>query len=343
MSEFGNTLRDEKKSDPEKVGDLPVRSEKLGFDREELLTCSKCARTNSPDRFECIYCGTVLGLDDVKAKVSIDRIQPELWENGFNVVFISTTGDYVNFAKVGKLVHLDPELVTNFLQVKGPLPLARFKSRNAAEMVGERLAELGVRQVIVADSDLRPADLPVRLRGLEFGSAKITLIDFNTSRKIETACSDIELIVIGKHLSARTELSEERRKKKEPKILSETETSSDESLIDIYIRGDALGFRISSTGFDFSCLGAEKTLLAGENMKQLSAKLRETAIGAKYIDNYNQNIDRLSEIWQMESRKDTYGLQRSGFARKAFESVATSNNLNQFTKFSRLNRILNEA
>ncbi len=343
MSEASNTFDDKGKDGQETVGGVLVQSEKLGFERSELLYCAKCARTNSPDRFECIYCGTVLGIDHAKDGVSIDRTPPELWEKGFNIILVAGSAAEVNIAKAAKTVGLEAEIFTDLLRADRPLPLLRLKSLAEAEAISERLSELGLKQKIVADADLRSMELPVRLRGLEFAEDRLQLIDFNTSERIDIGCADIELIVVGRSFSTRTEVSEERRKKKDPKVLSETETSTDDLLIDMYIRGNELGYRISSIGFDFSCLRFGKGMLVAENMKKLAAKLSQTAFSAKYVDDYAGNVDRLSNVWKLESRKDRFGLQRSGFGRTAFESVATSNNIDQFTKFSRMNRILNEA
>lgn len=342
MSEPNDPFNAKKKSGSETVGGILVQSEKLGFERSELLICPKCSRSNAPDRFECIYCGTLVGTADPKVDVSIDRTPPELWENGFNIIVIPDANSTVNTSKAAKVFGLEPETLTNIINAERPLPLMRVKNRITAEAISDRSNDLGLKQIIVADSELRSSELPVRLRGLEFGEDRLTLIEFNTSKRIELNPRSIELIVTGKYFSTRTEVSEQRRKKKDPKVLNETETSSDEDLIDIYIRDEELGFRISSTGFDFSCLGAEKGMIAAENMNRLAAKLR-SIVSCKFIDDYAVNIVRLGNIWELESRKDSYGLQRSGFGRTAFESVATNNNLNQFTKFSRLNRILNEA
>ncbi len=48
-------------------------------------------------------------------------------------------------------------------------------------------------------------------------------------------------------------------------------------MIDIYSREDATGYRIFAKGFDFSCLEAEKEILAAKNLKKLAQKLYEVA------------------------------------------------------------------
>jgi len=134
--------------------------------------------------------------------------------------------------------------------------------------------------------------------------------------------------------------STESRKKGESKILDATETASDESLIDIYGQHDAHGYRILTKGFDFSCLGAEKGILARENIKKLAGKLRSAAPNAKFVDDYLAVRNVLGAIWEIEQRKDSQGLTRQRFGKFDLSNISSSNNLQQFTKYSRLQRHL---
>jgi hypothetical protein len=127
----------------------------------------------------------------------------------------------------------------------------------------------------------------------------------------------------------------EKRKRRVTKTLNETQTSSAEQVIDVYSRHDPIGWRVRSNGFDFSCLEA-KSLLVIDNMDRLKAKIAGISDSIKVVDDFAASESLLQCFWPTEYRKDVFGFQRSGFARKDLSSVATVNNALQLTKYSRL-------
>ena len=136
--------------------------------------------------------------------------------------------------------------------------------------------------------------------------------------------------------ASRVDSLEKKRRRGTTKLIDETATASDESILDMYSKRDGIGFRVHLTGFDFSCLGDDKGLLAVENLRRLIVRLKEHAPNAKLVTNYGSVRPALSQVWEIESRKDSQGLKRSGFGKREFGAVASSSNLNQFTKYSRL-------
>jgi hypothetical protein len=147
------------------------------------------------------------------------------------------------------------------------------------------------------------------------------------------------LIVPGSMIESKTE-SVEKRKKRESKLISETETTSDEKLLDIYTKGDGSGFRIQTKGFDFSCLGNDKSLFAAVNIDRLQTMLSSLASSAKTVDEYRANVSVLNTIWEPDMQKDFKGLTRTGLVQSGYANVARTSNLTQFTKYSRLQRQL---
>ena len=127
-----------------------------------------------------------------------------------------------------------------------------------------------------------------------------------------------------------------KRKKGESKILETAEISSDEILIDIYEKADSTGYRILTKGFDFSCLEAEKGILARENIQKLIARFQEFAPNAKLVNDYLSVKEHLGEVWEIEERKDSKGLTRKNFGKFDLANVMLSSNLQQFSKYSRL-------
>lgn len=320
--------------------DLPLQSEEIGFKPDEMIACGNCARTNPPNRVKCLYCGAQLELSAAQA----DKIAPVLrrlegWENGFNLIYL-TNGETVNAetsAQIAKLVGLEKENLQNIFDARKNLPVVRTEFLQEAEILQKRLREMNLETKIIADAALAAENLPKRLRGLEFADDKILLILFNNDEVETINAADLCLIVAGAIFQKSVE-SSEARKKGETKILNATETASDEMLIDIYSRKDANGYRILTKGFDFSCLETEKGILARENIKKLITKLQSVAPDAKLVEDYLSLRNVLGSVWEIEQRKDSQGMTRQRFGKFDLSNIATSNNSQQFTKFSRLQR-----
>jgi hypothetical protein len=132
---------------------------------------------------------------------------------------------------------------------------------------------------------------------------------------------------------------EERRLSKTT-VLSETTTSTDETVFDLYNADDTIGYRVQLAGFDYSCLGDQMSLLAIENMSRLVDLLRKRAPQMKLIDDYKHIRPVLTGIWDIESRKDPTGPQQVRFGKRQFGMVHSTSNVLQFTRFSRLQRLM---
>jgi hypothetical protein len=320
--------------------DLPVQTESIAFNPDEMIVCRKCARPNPPVRLKCFYCAAELELSAAQtAKLQPGLRKLEDWEKGFNLIFQPELSDAMQFDAMGtaKILRLETEILRKIVETKKTLPLARVESGKEAEIIGAKLREKGLTVSIVSDEKLAADIFPTRLRGLEFDGERLLLILFNTSEIVEIQREDLILIVSGAIYERKTQ-SVEKRKKGENKILDVIETTSDESLIDIYSREYTNGYRILAKGFDFSSLEAEKGMIATENMKKLAAKLWEFAPNAKFDNDYRTIREILGAVWEIENRKDSQGLKRHGFGKFDFSNVATTSNLRQFTKYSRLQR-----
>ncbi|MBX7173760.1 MAG: hypothetical protein K1X72_22510 [Pyrinomonadaceae bacterium] len=320
--------------------DLPVQSEEIGFKAEEMILCDKCQRKSPPTRLKCFYCGADL-------KVSYDQTQflkpsfrkLEDWEKGFNLVYLPKDAP-VDEVKAAKLLNLEREDATRLFSAKKVLPLARLESQTEAEVLVNRLHEIGIDCKIVLDELLKIETLPRRLRGIDFYEDKLILILFNADEVAEIPLNDINLIVVGTLFERKIEAVESMKKKDEKKVLESAEISSDETVIDIYSTQDNLGYRIEPKGFDFSCLGAEKSLLAKDNIKTLAEKLRSIVPNAKFDNDYLQIRLELSKVWEVSQRNDSNGLNRSMVGKLSRTNITTVSNLIQFTRYSRLLRNL---
>ncbi|MBK8464986.1 MAG: hypothetical protein IPL32_04075 [Chloracidobacterium sp.] len=329
--------------DPEKQGkpfldfDPEFQSENIAFNPKEMLACDGCSRANPPNRLNCMYCGNELNIRiEDAALIKANRRKLELWECGFNVIVRKSTAEKPAIDKIAALLSLDASVITSILDLSTPLPIARVESENEAGIILNALATLGLRCSVIPDDGLSVDKLPVRLSKIDIIEGGFVLRDFNTGNVTIVAKDDLALIVPGLLTTDKIDSLEKKRRGKETKILAETITAEDEAILDIYSRSDSNGFRIRLAGFDFSCLGEKKGLLAAENLKALIHFLKERSPNAKLVSNYSAIKQVLGIVWEIESRKDSKGLQRVGFGKTEFGAVASTNNLNQFTKYSRL-------
>jgi hypothetical protein len=318
---------------------MEIQSEKIAFDLDELLACSNCGKQNPPNRSSCLYCAAALELPaGHEAAVRLNLRPLEAWENGYNIVYVPPA-DNPGHAGIAYYLKYEPDLVAQMLDAAHPFPLARIESRSDADMAVKSLKGLGLKTSVVRDIDLKIGKPNIRLRSVEFGDDSIALTSFNTADVTRLESDSIALIVTGRIVELKAE-SVEKRKKKERKILDETSTSSDEMLIDLYTRESVQGWRIAARGFDFSGLGKHKRLLATENLETLLKTLRAVAGSAVFIDEYVARMNTLTSVWDIERQTDFEGLKRAGMGKIGFGSVVRTSNLTQFTKYSRLQRLM---
>ena len=322
---------------PPPAFDPEFQTENIAFDPNEMLMCDGCGRKNPPNRLKCLYCGSQLDvkIEDAGA-IKTNCRKLELWERGFNVIALESILEKPDVDKIAAILSQDKTDIATILSIGTPLPVARVESEKEAAIIVNALRTIGLKCSIVTDNDLFADKPPLRLRKLDDIDHSFALRDFNTGDITEVAKDDLALIVPGTLTSGKVDSLEKKRRGKETKVLAETTTSEDESILDIYSRNDSTGFRIRLAGFDFSCLGDEKKLLAADNMNTLVHFLKDRSPNAKIVSNYPAIKHALGIVWEIESRKDSKGLQRIGFGKSEFGSIASTNNLHQFTKYSRL-------
>jgi hypothetical protein len=312
---------------------LPIRSEEIGFSPDKLKACGKCGKQNAPDRAACLYCGNEFeGVGEAR----LDTRGLEYWEKGFNVVLVNVRGSEVEgvAGRLSSILGSEAETFKEILRAGHMLPLARLESETQADRVAHLLADLGIEARVIADELLEPDSRPVRLRSTSFDERALVLKPFNPGDDQTLSREDLALIVVGTLVEDRTE-SVERRQRREAKILNESQLSHDEPVVDIYSRSDPTGWRIPVTGFDFSCLGSDKTLIASDNMRKLISRLAEFSPDAKIVGDYAQVRPLLENVWPSESTRDARSVgNRVG--RKDVASVVRTYNTTQWTKYSRL-------
>lgn len=310
---------------------IPVRSEKIEFDRSQLVACGACSRPNAPNRAECIYCGTALSIvTDGRSTLKIRDV--ESWEKAFNIVLIGK-GEH---SSESDGLPLDADVVQKALNFGPPMPLGRVGTADAAAAVNERSSGSGLQTTVVSDESLNAENPPVRLRSLSVAAGGIVLTTFNMNERLEFPSDSLRLIVVGRLFEERLEQSL-KKKRGGVKEIDGRNISKDSGVVDLYFGDDPNGFRITESGFNFSGLGERKSFVAAENIKAVVDQLRSTAPLAAVSTDYISKRSTLEKIWPSTMRNDSKGVQRAKFG-LTVEKAEVSTNTEQFTKYSRLVR-----
>ncbi len=322
----------------EQVDGFPVRSETLGFRPEQMSACGKCGKANPPNRSQCLYCAAELDVaPEYAAEVKLKLHPLEDWEPGHNVVVLPGLKSHSSTVaeKIASVFGLNIDLVKVSVSSPTPTPLMRVESEAQSETARERLEIFGIRAAVVSDRSLKSDVPPVRLRGLEFENNKLKAIPFNTTGIIDLSAEQIVLIVTGAIFELKTEATM-KRKKKETLRVDEMQTSTDLPVVDFYAKDESTGFRITVNGFDFSCLGDDKGMLAAENLAKLVKKLKTFSTNVVLIEDYISKRNLLDVVWEPKRSVDSKGIHSAGFGKVAFATGSRTSNVQQFTKYSRL-------
>ncbi|MEO6051489.1 MAG: hypothetical protein ABIP78_09180 [Pyrinomonadaceae bacterium] len=257
----------DKHSETRLTFDPLIQTENIAFDPTELIACTGCGRMNPPNRLTCIYCAKGIEIKIENASLIKPTLRKlELWERGFNIIVCEKANE-TDIVKLAQFLSMELNDLTAILDTNTPLPLARVESENEAAIIQTDSERCGIECTIISDADLAAEKLPVRLSTIDFRDQHLGLRDFNTGEIIEIAVADLALIVPGKISASRVDTLEKKRRRGNTKLIDETPTASDESILYIYSRQNSAGFRVHLTGFNFLCLGDDKGLIAVENLR----------------------------------------------------------------------------
>jgi hypothetical protein len=313
------------------------------FAPEALVACPACQRANAPTRQQCLYCGTGLpvsaGADDLP-RPAPRRL--EAWEQGYNVVLLPRTEAAANVAPdlLGAATHLlrlEPEQLRRMLDARTHLPLARTAARPEAESLARNLAPLSLAVEIVADETLAvETRLPQRVRRCELTAEGLSAWASAETTAQRFVWSEIVLLVAGRISQRQIEIEERRGRHAQGMVAETREFSADEGVLDLYTTEPGCNWRIKADGFDYACLGAQKSLLAAENFARLCATLSRRATTAVFDDAYTRLRHLLRAAWPVAEQTSSGGLRRDRPGRLRTEAVTSVNNETQFTRYSRL-------
>jgi hypothetical protein len=129
-------------------------------------------------------------------------------------------------------------------------------------------------------------------------------------------------------------------RKPDREIINTNEFFRDEAVIDFYTSTHSFTWRVSATGFDFSCLGKEKALVVNENIARLERLLVARAVNAKVDESYREVRSVLEYAWAMQLETQSSGWRRQRPGKLSVGMATTRSNETQFTYYSRLRHYL---
>jgi hypothetical protein len=317
-------------------------SEPLGFTPQQMIRCEECLRANPPTRTTCLYCVAPLPLTESAAKLrKPDLRQPEKHQLGYNnIILPDDPGPSASIVTdAAKLLKLTEENLQQLLFHKIALPVARTASREEAELVFIRLQDLGIRTITLSDEELGltgPDGGVKRVRSMTFDDDSLAIHQSGVGEETTVGWSDVVLIVPGRLFETRLEIKERMTRKSENDIVDTSEFFRDESVIDFYLSGYLQTWRVSANGFDFSCLGSDKSLIANENLGKLQRLLSTKAANAQVDDSYSRLRGLLELAWITQPETQSSGWRRERPGKLSVGVATTKSNESQFTRYSRL-------
>jgi hypothetical protein len=263
---------------------------------------------------------------------------PEKHQLGYNNILLPQ--DQVSadvMADAATLLKLSEETLQEILSHALPLPVARTASREEAELVDERLRDLGLRSLMLSDHDLGLSDNAVkRVKSMIFEDEHLVIQQSGAAEEIIVQWADIVLILPARVFETRFEMTERITRKPEKEIVDTSEFFRDEAVIDFYTSANASTWRVSANGFDFSCLGDEKALVANENIGRLQRLIAVKAANAEVDDSYRRVRNVLEFAWAMPPETQSSGWRRERPGKLSVGMATTKSNETQFTRYSRL-------
>ena len=309
-------------------------SEPQGFTPDQMITCDECLRANPPTRINCLYCSVPLPLTESSARLRRPILRrPEKHQLGYNTIYLPAAEPLSAEAvrEAASLLKFKQTDLERILAEGVALPLARTASREEAELIFDRLQALGFRVVTLIDEGAVK-----RVKSMWFDESQLVINAGHPTDEVAAAWSNVLLLVPARLIEKRVEVKEVTSRRSENEILDTSEFFSDETVIDIYLATHSETWRVSAHGFDFSCLGSEKALIANENMNRLQRRLSAQATAARFDDSYKRLQPMLDLVWGPEQETKSSGWRRERPGKLSLGMATIHSNESQFTRYSRL-------
>jgi hypothetical protein len=323
------------------LGDSPLTPNgPQGFAPDEMVRCETCLRANPPTRANCLYCAAALPAGKRIMDQRAITLKPlEDSAAGHNCIYLPSQTHHPatdNVVGAAQLLKLNTADLQRIIDANLPLPLTRTATREESELISRKLEARGLRTIVVGDHDLGMAESAVvQVRSASIADEEIVLRQMGGDDGIRIPWSEIALVVNGRLISKRIESAEQKSRRGEREIVAASEFFTDEAVMDIYVANRSEAFRVSANNFDFSCL-PQRSLIAVENFVSLRDLVRSKAFVAHQDDSYPSLRQTLDLVWPSSQRTGSGGWRRERPGKFSIEAVTESSNLNQFTRYSRL-------
>jgi hypothetical protein len=281
-----------------------------------------------------MYCSVPLPLTESSARLRKPILRrPEKHQLGYNTVYLPSGAEFSleTIREAATLLKFKEPDLERILGEGVPLPLARTASREEADLIVDRLRELGFQIVTLIDEGTVK-----RVRSMAFAELQLVLNPAHPKDEAAAAWSNIVLLVPARLIEKRVEVKEVKTRRAENEILDTSEFFNDEPVIDIYLSTHSETWRVSARGFDFSCLGAEKALVTNENLTRLQRRLIAKATNARFDDSYRRLQPLLDLVWGPEQETKSSGWRRERPGKLSLGMATINSNVSQFTRYSRL-------
>ena len=317
-------------------------SEPQGFTPDQMIRCDECLRANPPTRVACLYCSAPLPMTEGSARLRKPVLRPpEKHQSAYNNILLPAASELAEeaIAEAADLLKLSPENLRRIVAEKMPLPVACTASREEAELVFARLRDMGLHTLTLSDDELGASETSVkRIKSISIDDQYVTLQQAGTRDQTEVRWQDLVLIVTGRLFVKRVEIQERKTRRAENEIVRSSEFSSDEAVIDLYTSVHPQTWRINANGFDFSCLGSNKSLMANENISRLQQLIAANAPHAAFDDSYKKLRRTLDLVWGSQQETQSSGWRRERPGKLSVGLATTNSNESQFTRYSRMRR-----
>jgi hypothetical protein len=307
-----------------------------------MIRCDECLRANPPTRVACLYCSASLPITESSAQLRRPVLRPpEKHQSAYSNILLPSQGELSSdvIAEAADLLKLSPENLQRIAAQKTPLPVAFTASREEAELIFNRLRDLGLPTIIVGDESLDLSAVK-RIKAIGGDDQYAVLQQAGTRETTEVRWDDVSMIITGRLFVRRMEIQERKTRRPENEIVHASEFSSDEAVIDLCSAPDLQTWRVSANGFDFSCLGERMTLIANENIATLQQLILEHAGRAKLNDSYNKLRNTLDLVWGPQQETQSSGWRRERPGKLSVGVATVKSNESQFTRYSRLQTYL---
>lgn len=325
------------------VSETAPGSKLRSFAGTELISCEECRRSNPPTRANCLYCGAPLPIGEygwapqTATEPIVESNQTSTPGSGFLLVLTPDQDKApaeFSLEEIARVLQLPANEVEGAIRLNCSMPVLRAATPEDGTRLADKLRGLGI-EVAIFPEDLLELEVPNhRTRSLGLSDDGVTTTLTNGERRA-IRWNELSLIVSGRLLVNRKEI-EERKGRGRSKAVDNRELFSDEPVVDLYRRSEAVGWRISANNFDFSCLGENKAMTAFENLTRLINLIKTRAFGIEFDDSYHEMRTVLNNVWPIEPQTKAGEWRRSGVGKVDVSTITVIDNESQFNAYSRL-------